>query len=260
MLRNVEEKLTELLCPMYNNANASYILVNSYSKNAFWSNTAKGNYTSFSLQHLLDALEFILYNTYIQFNQKLFLQTKGIPMDGNASPLVADLYLSWLEFKFLNKLIKRKEFGLVDKLKYNCRYIDDIITPNVDNFINIASDIYPQEIPLEQIRTNGLCETFLDLDITIMDSKFRFKIFQKTDLFNFEVISFPFLESNIPHYICYNTFFSQLGRFADICSDISGFAERVQQIYCKLLHRNYEVKGFQSIFLSSFRYFVEIWS
>ena len=78
---------------------------------------------------------------YIQFNQKLFLQTKGIPMGGNASPLVADLYLSWLEYKFINKLIKRKEFGLVVKLKYICWYTKDIITPNVDNFKNIASDI-----------------------------------------------------------------------------------------------------------------------
>ena len=70
--------------------------------------------------------------------------------------------------------------------------------------------MYPQEIPLKQYRTNSLYDTFLDLDITIVESKFCFKIFQKTDLFNFEVISFPFLESNIPHYICYNTFFLNL--------------------------------------------------
>ena len=100
-------------------------------------------------------------------------------MGGNASPLVADLYLSWLEYKFINKLIKRKEFGLVDKLKYICWYTNDIITPNVDNFINIASDIYPQEIPQEQNRTNGLYDTFLDLDITIVDRRFCFKIKKK---------------------------------------------------------------------------------
>ena len=110
---------------------------------------------------------------------------------------MADLYLSWLEYKFLNKLIKRKDFGLVDKLKYNCWYSDDIATSNVDNFKNIASDIYPQEIPLEQSRNNDLYDTFLDLDITIVDSRFCFKIFPKTDLFHFEVIFFPFLESNI---------------------------------------------------------------
>ena len=43
-------------------------------------------------------------------------------------------------------------------------------------------------------------------------------------------------------------FFSDFLRFADICSDISGFAERVQQIYCKLLQRNYEVKLLEKTF------------
>ena len=72
-----------------------------------------------------------------------------------------------------------------------------------------------------------------------MENKYIFKIFHKVDLFDFEVISFPFLESNIPKYICYNTFFSQLVRFSTICSEISGFAERVSILYHKLLKRNY---------------------
>ena len=111
----------------------------------FWSHSDKNGYISFSLQHLLDTLEFILLNTYIQFGQHLFLQSKGIPMGGNASPLIADLYLSWLEYKYLDKLVKNKEFNLVNYLKYNCRFIDDIVTPNVDNFIKIALDIYPKD-------------------------------------------------------------------------------------------------------------------
>ena len=37
-------------------------------------------------------------------------------------------------------------------------------------------------------------------------------------------------------------------RFADICSDISGFAERVHQMYCKLLQRNYELKLLEKTF------------
>ena len=128
-------------------------------------------------------------------------------MGGNASPLIADLYLSWLEYKYLDKLVKNKEFNLVNYLKYNCRFIDDIVTPNVDNFITIASDIYPKDIPLEQNSNIGTHHALLDLDISVLDNKFVFKIFHKVDLFNFEVISFPYLESNVPSQICYNTFF-----------------------------------------------------
>ena len=94
------------------------------------------------------ALEFILNNTYIKFGQQLFLQTKGIHMGGSASPLIADLYLSWLEYQYLSKLVRNKDFNLLHKLKYNSRYIDDIITPNVENFLEIAKHIYPTEIPL----------------------------------------------------------------------------------------------------------------
>ena len=114
---------------------------------------------------------------------KYKLQTKGIPMDGNASPLIADLYLSWLEYQYLSKLVRNKDFNLLHKLKYNSRYIDDIITPNVENFLEIAKHIYPTEISLEQTDNDSLHDTFLDLDI---------KVFHKVDLFDFEVISFPF--------------------------------------------------------------------
>ena len=85
--------------------------------------------------------------------------------------------------------------------------MDDIITPNVENFLEIAKHIYPTEIPLEQTDNDSLHDTFLELDITVVNRRFCFKVFHKVDLF--ELISFPFLEI-LPQYICYNTFFSQL--------------------------------------------------
>ena len=166
----------------------------------------------------------------------------------SASPLIADLYLSWLEYQYLSKLVRNKDFNLLHKLKYNSRYIDDIITPNVENFLEIAKHIYPTEIPLEQTDNDSLHDTFLDLDITVVNNRFCFKVFHKVDLFDFEVISFPFLESNIPQHICYNTFFSQLVRFSTICSNTSGFAERVHIIYQKLLKRNYDKKKLEKNF------------
>ena len=174
---HVDDKLTKLIKKMYQNANAHYILVNTCTGKAFWSHTVKGSYKSFNLQHLLDALEFILNKTYIQFGQQLFLQTKGIPMDSNASPLIADLYLSWLEYQYLSKLVTNKDFNLLHKLKYKSCYIDDIITPNVENFLEIAKHIYPTEIPLEQTHNDSLYDTFLDIDITVVNRRFCSKYF-----------------------------------------------------------------------------------
>ena len=80
-----------------------------------------------------------------QLSPQLFLQ----PMGGNASPLIADLYLSWLEYQYLSKLVTNKDFNLLHKLKYYSHYINDIITPNVENFLEIATHIYPTEISLQ---------------------------------------------------------------------------------------------------------------
>ena len=52
-LIDTHDKLTKLIKKMYQNANAHYILVNSYTGKAFWSHTDKGSCNSFSLQHLL---------------------------------------------------------------------------------------------------------------------------------------------------------------------------------------------------------------
>ena len=62
-LIDIHDKLTKLIKKMYQNANAHYILVNTYTGKAFWSRTNKCSYKSFSLQHLFDALKFILNNT-----------------------------------------------------------------------------------------------------------------------------------------------------------------------------------------------------
>ena len=83
-LIDIHDKLTKLIKKMYQNAIAHYILVNTYTGKAFWSHTGKGSYKSFSLQHLLDALEYILNNTYIKFGQQLFLQLSNgtvVPFD-----------------------------------------------------------------------------------------------------------------------------------------------------------------------------------
>ena len=86
---DIHDKLTKLIKKMYQNANANYILVNTYTGKAFWSHTDKGSYKSFNLQYLLDALEFILNNTYIKFGQQLFLQTKG--RDAKPSDFIVSL-------------------------------------------------------------------------------------------------------------------------------------------------------------------------
>ena len=163
-------------------------------------------------------------------------------MGGNCSPLIADLYLSWLEYKYVLDLMNNKNFTLAKRLSSNSRYIDDIITPNTTHFLDIAASIYPKELPLEMSTNNHFHDCFLDLDIMVLNDKFITKIYHKVDLFNFEVISFPLPDSNIPSNIGYSTFLSQLIRYSRVCSRVDDFAFRAKLIYDKLMHRGYESK------------------
>ena len=74
---------------------------------------------------LLEALKIIVFNTYIQFNLCIFKQILGIPMDGNASPFIADLYLSWCKYCYMIKIVKT-DYAMAKLLSYNCKYLDDI--------------------------------------------------------------------------------------------------------------------------------------
>ena len=238
-LKSIEESIGQLIIKMFENSNEKYILVNTFGKRAFRYHSPKRGYKVFTLDKILDSLHFILFNTYVRFGNKLFIQEKGIPMGGNCSPLIADLYLSWLEYKYMKELLKT-DFALAKKLSSNSRYIDDIITPNINNFLDIASSIYPSELPLENSTNDNLHDCFLDLDISVRNNKFVTKIYHKVDLFNFEVISYPFPDSNIPQRIGYNTFLSQLIRFSRVCGLVEDFAFRTRLIHDKLEQRGYE--------------------
>ena len=63
-------------------------------------------YREHTFQELLEALEMILFNSYIRFKGYIVQQILGIPMGGNASPFIADLYLSWCEYCYMTKMNK----------------------------------------------------------------------------------------------------------------------------------------------------------
>ena len=125
------------------------------------------------------------YQQNIKFGPHVFKQIKGIPMGGNASPLIADLFLANLEFRYMDKLVSSKSpenLRMAKKLSNNSRYIDDIGVCNMNNnndFMICFKDIYPESIPLTAGCIENDKDTFLDLDITIEENRFITKIYHK---------------------------------------------------------------------------------
>ena len=137
------------------------------------------------------ALDYLLFNSFVGFGPLVFKQ-KGIPMGGNASPLI-DLFLANIEFRYMDKLVSSKSpdnLRMAKKLSNNSRYIDDIEVYNMNNnndFMICSKDIYPKPIPLMAGCIENHKDTFLGLDITIEENRFITKIYHKVDNFDFEV-------------------------------------------------------------------------
>ena len=241
-LDKIYASLEQLIIKMYKNSGSNYILVNASRKKAFWYNGKDyAGYRLYTIDKLLDALRFILYHSYIQFAGIIFKQIKGIPMGGNASPFIADLYLAWHEYCFMAKICKT-DYRLAVILSKNSRYIDDIAVVNFLQFSVLADKIYDPSLALEGSNFGYHYDTFLDLQIRIHQNRFIIGIYHKVDDFNFEVINFPFPESNICSRIGYLTFYSQLVRFFRLCNNAMDFFARVNMIYHKLLIRGYSNK------------------
>ena len=220
-----------------------YIVLNHFWETAQFASVNKKR--SYDRDKLKTALDYLLFNSFVRFGPHVFKQIKGIPMGGNASPLIADLFLANLEFKYMDKLVSSKSpenLRMAKKLSNNSRYIDDIGVCNMNNnneFMICSTDIYPESIPLTTGCIENDKDTFLDLDITLEENRFITKIYNKVDDFDFEVVSFPFPTSNMSDHITYNSFYSQLVRFSSVCSKFNDFDIRSRNLLESLLNRGF---------------------
>ena len=74
------------------------------------------------------------------------------------------------------------------------------------------------------------------------------KLFDKRDDFDFHIVNFPFLSSNIPSSPSYGVYISQLIRYARCCSYYDDFGYRHKLLVDRLLSQGYEVKRLRNSF------------
>ena len=62
--------------------------------------------------------------------------------------------------------------------------------------------------------------------LSITNGIVSFKLYDKRDGFNFEIVKFPFLNGDVPHSPSYSVYISQLIRFSRECSNVDEFNNR----------------------------------
>ena len=101
------------------------------------------------------------------------------------------------------------------KWRYTTRYIDDLLTINNPSFQN---NIYPPQLSLKKTTECPEMASFLDICIHNKDNKLTTSVYDKRDNFNFYIVKFPHMDSNIPNKPAYGV---QLVRICDTFVDFN---------------------------------------
>ena len=62
--------------------------------------------------------------------------------------------------------------------------------------------------------------------MSISNSIVSSKVYDKRDVFNFEIVKFPFLDGDVPRSQFYGVYISQLIPFARVCSNVDDLNNR----------------------------------
>ena len=184
--------------------------------------------------------EFLIDNIFVEFGGHIFQQTVGIPMGTNCAPLLADLFLYSYEAKFLQGLLQKKDKKLAQSFNFSFRYIDDVLSLNNPKFTDYLHLIYPNELEIKETTDTPNSASYLDLYLYIdNDRRLKSKLYDKRDDFNFPIVNFPFLSSNIPTSPAYGVYISQLIRYSRACDIYSDFLTRAKLLSQKLTSQGY---------------------
>ena len=98
----------------------------------------------------------------------------------------------------------------------------------------MVSQIYPLELQLNKVNTFDTKAAILDLHLSISNDNVS-KIYDKRDDFVFEIVNFPFLDSDFSRSTSYGVYISQLICFARASSYVVDFNTHNKLLTQKLL-------------------------
>ena len=190
--------------------NRKYITV--LNSSTFWSKKKRGK-NSFTRQQVKLLVTHLVKETYFQVGNLLLKQCIGIPMGIDPAPFWANLYLYSYEYKYI-KLLMRTDKRKAMLFRYATRFIDDECNLNDGGeFGRSFHLIYPRDLELK-CEHQGTHATFLDLEISILDGVFVYKLFDKRENFPFFIVRMPDLTANIPLHVFYGSVMSEFLRIS----------------------------------------------
>ena len=168
-------------------------------------------------------------------------------MGTNCAPLLADLSLRSYEASIIEGILKKNEKKLTRSFNFTFRYIDYVFSLNNCKFGDFIDHIYPIEIEIKDTTDTARYASYLDLHMQ-HDLRLRKKLYDKRDDFNFPIVNFPFICSNIPAAPAYRVYISQLIQYSRACGSYHDFLDRSLLLIMKLVNQGFLVVKLKSSF------------
>lgn len=188
-----------------------------------------GDVTNGQIDLIIDLLEWVLKNNYMQFMGVIYHQLTGTAMGTPVAVMFADIVLAYLERSCVARC----------KPTYYSRYLDDLfIILHKDYKDEIVQRFNAQcsSIQLDAV-TNGNSGVYLDLMISISPDLDR----PVTQVFQKSINRFQYITPSSAHSpsVAKNLVVTELQRYRVRCSDDTTFTAVCTQFYDRLVDRGY---------------------
>ena len=219
-----------------NRGSKKYLTVfNTY---CYWTAKRKGH-NSFTRNKIKFLVTHLIKECYFQFANLVLRQSIGIPMGIDPAPHWANLYLYSYEEAHVSSLMKTNPVA-ARKYKHASRFIDDECNLNDSGqFKSTFHTIYPPALQVK-CEHEGQHATFLELDISVKDGIFLYKLFDKRDDFPFFIVRMPDLSGNIPDHVFYGSVMSEFLRIARATLLYSDFLPKARDFLNRMLNQSGE--------------------
>ena len=182
-------------------------------------------------------LEFFI-DIFAMLGTRVFQQTVGIHVGTNCAPLLSDLFLYLYKAGFTQRLLKKNKKKLVRSFNFIFRYIDDVRSLNNSRFCDFVDRIYHIELEIKDTTDTDRSASCFDLYLNIdNEGRLRTNLYDKRGDFNFPIVNFPFMCSNIPAPPAYGVYISQLKRDSRASGSYQDFLDRGLLLTRKLLNQ-----------------------
>ena len=124
-----------------------------------------------------------------------------------------------------------------------------LLSVNNKHLKQYITSIYPSDVELKETTESRTTCSFLDLMLFNENGELKSKVYDKRDDFNFDIVNYPHMSSNIPVSPACGVYVSRITAFARNCTNFTDFNHRHKSLFDKLVKQGYTKTKLKKVFL-----------